>query len=425
MFLNIRPIYLVGFLFILTTERMFYELTKVNTDKMVLPLCMFLSFFFIGTYSPFVKRWFYLVAMYLAFMILESLYVYNTPFKYPHVFQKIMVLFLTFFTYGFYKRFNPKVSLAEVIIVTMIMFFANAIIVNKSAFSAASFTSHDRGFGCSTVYTLLLPFLYYFNRYFLTRQFYNLLYFLGAFALIMFLQHRTVWVAMGVAMALNIFFLRKTNYKVTFDAIVPIAIFIFLVGVFASAFILSDEKITEKLNKNFEQIMNPFEENEDGRVSTSQWRQMQWQSYWPFVEKNFIFGMRFAGFELPAQFVEHTGKLAFDDASGHHFHSVYMDRLFYQGLIGLLLMMLPPLMYLYVKVYNLRHLTIEQIVLVCFIASGITYGISYVYPDYYFAVLGLALLKIDQEMAIETHKTSKSLDNISTQSSQKEKEIYA
>jgi hypothetical protein len=397
MFLNIRPIYLLVFLFILTTERMFFELAKVNTDKIVLPLSVLLSFLFIGTYSPFVRKWFYAAVLYLIFMMLESYYTYNTFFKYPHVFQKIMVLFLVFFTYGFYKRFNPDVTLAGVIMVTMAIFFANAVIVNKSAFSAASFTSHDRGFGCSSVYTLLLPFLYYFNRYFLTRQFYNLLYFLGAFGLIMFLQHRTVWVAMGVALALNIFFLRKTNYKVTFDAIIPIAIFIFLVGLFASAFVLSDEKISHKLEKNFNQIMDPFAENEDGEVSTSQWRQMQWQSYWPFVERHYFFGMRFAGFELPAQFVEHTGKLAFDDASGHHFHSVYMDRLFYQGLLGLLLMMLPPILFFYTKIYSLHHLTIEQIVLVCFIASGITYGISYNFPEYYFAILGLGILKLEQD----------------------------
>jgi hypothetical protein len=375
---------------------MFLELTKITTDKMVLPAAVALSFLFVGNFSPFVRRWFYLALAYLLFMVLESLYLYNSPFKYPHVFQKIMVLFLVFFTYGFYKRFNPEVSLAGIIFVTMVMFFSNAATVNRSAFSAAAFTSHDRGFGCSSVYTLLLPFLYYFNRYFLTRQFYNLFYFLGAFALIMFLQHRTVWIAMAVALALNILLLRKTNYKVTFEAMVPIAIFLFLVSVFASAFVLSDEKITQKLNENFQQIMSPFEENDEGKVSTSQWRQMQWQSYWPYVEKHFIFGMRFAGFELPAQFVEHTGKLAFDDASGHHFHSVYMDRLFYQGLIGLLLMMVPPALFFYSKLYAAKHLTIEQIVLACFIASGVSYGASYVYPEYYFSVLGLAILKLEQ-----------------------------
>ena len=214
--------------------------------------------------------------------------------------------------------------------------------------------------------------------------------------MIIFFQHRTVWVAMMVALAINIILLRKTLYKVDLNSLIPVGIFLFFVSIFLSLVIFSSEEVMEKINENIEQIMNPVGSENDDEESTSEWRYVQFKSYWPFVEKYPIFGMRLAGFELPVQFYDLHGNNVFDDNTGHHFHSMYMDKLFYQGAFGLIIFMLPAIVYIIMCVLKQPYLTVTQVVLVSYVASGILYGFSYNYPDYFYGLIGFAVLKIEQ-----------------------------
>ncbi len=393
--ISIRFVYTIVFFAIIATDTEFIQMGIV-VDKIVISLGMATSILFYDKLTPFLRWWFFVLIAYSFFSIMESYYYYRTFFMYMHVFSKFMVYYLAFWVYGFYKRFD-RITIEDIVLIICVSFFIAAATVNRGAFSIAAFSINQRMFASSSVLTLVIPVLYFFNKYFATRK----IFFLGALlvilAFILFLQHRTVWVTTALALLINFVFMSKARVKVDGFSLIPIVIIGVFMSMTVTVYILSDREIMERISHSVEQIANPFGDDKDDEGSTTEWRYMQWTSYWPFVEQNFLFGMRLKGFELPVQFYNHNGVQAFEDGSGHHFHSYYMDRLFYQGILSFILFMLPAYGYLFYHFFSKKELSIEQLVLFCFCVACIFYGFSYINPFYYFGIMGYSLLKMEQD----------------------------
>ncbi|WP_157637895.1 O-antigen ligase family protein [Flexithrix dorotheae] len=361
-----------------------------NVTRAIWALAFVGSILFIREMSSYLRVYCLLAYAFVFILMLESYNNYGTFFVYPRVFSKLFMLFGVFFVYGFYKKFEEKIQLKQVVNLILIFFVLNVAIVNRDAFSLSAFAAHDRGLSASSTQLLLIPCLFYFNSYFYEKKVSYLFKFLIVIGLIGFLQYRTVWVTAAFGLLANLLFLFKSKIKITFDALIPIAIVGVIIGSIASFFIFSNETIMKKIVENIDDLMNPTSQG------TGNWRYVQFQSYWPFVLENPIIGMRFEGFELPVQFFDRD-VLAFEDGTGHHFHSNYLDKLFYFGIVGTVFFILPSFIYIFSNLFRIKNLSRDQLALTSFAIAGLVFGISYLWETHYYGTLGLTLFFLDSK----------------------------
>ncbi|WP_018478618.1 O-antigen ligase family protein [Pontibacter roseus] len=342
--------------------------------------------------QPFMRVVFVLVTLYLFALVFESYYKYGTPMVYPHVFQKLLIFYYTFFMYTFYKK-HHYFELKHVVYLVVIAFVLNIGLINSHALSISAFTNHERGVNASTMYLLVIPFLYFMGRYLIKGGlFFLVMTFVVLFAIIFF-QHRTVWVCSIIILAVYAFLVKfKGNMSVNLGKLIPVAVVMTILGIVASAFVFSIyPEIIDKFAENFSDI-----ENYD-KQGTGGWRYQQIMSYVPFIQENFVFGMRFEGFELPIQFYrDDLNAPVFEDGMGHFFHSFYVEVLFYLGAVGMLLYLMMHF-YMMKKGFGARALDENQILLLSFLSSGIVYGFSYVLPYFFYAVLGMGIAYMENK----------------------------
>lgn len=388
---HIRFLFLAGLFAVYFSDYMFFELFfgKENPqimayNKILWIATFFASALFLVKMSRAMVYWWMGCTLAVLVLALESYYRYRHFFQYPHVFSKVLMLYSIFFVYGFYKTFADKLNIRMVVGLILVFFVANMAWVNAYAFSVSAFTANDRGLLATSVYLLIIPCLYFFNAYFKTQQIFHLYAFLGVLGLIIFFQHRTVWVSTLVALVVNIVLLKRTTYRITAPALLPLGLIGSVVGLLAMIIIFSNPLILEKLLKSWDDLMNPTTQG------NGSWRWNQFVSYWPYVTRHYLLGMRFDGFELPVQFWDRD-ILAFEDGTGHHFHSTYLDKVFYLGLWGLALLFVPPIYLIAKGLSNLPLLTIDQVVMVAYVASVLAYGLSYNVNTHFYGSLGLAL----------------------------------
>ncbi|NJL14595.1 MAG: O-antigen ligase family protein [Microscillaceae bacterium] len=393
--LSLRFLYLLPLFLVLSTDAT-YDGLGFRLEKPIIVLLMLASFYFYREYKSWFRVWFCVYVLYFLALCLEGYYLYNRPLGHLHVSAKMMVCFSIFSLYGFYKRFGEKVSIKGIIFIIMTGFILNALLVNSRAFSLGAFLNHERGISSDSVYLLIIPLLYNFNTYLKEAHWTNLFSFLLVAFLIFFLQHRTVWVSSVVCLFVNFLLIRRAHLSVSLRNVLPFAMVMLILGLVASTYVLSDEKISQKISHSFAQILNPTGNDKDDEESTSEWRYQQNLAYWPFIEENPVFGMRFYGFDLPIQFYSiKDGEPVFEDGTGHHFHSLYVDRLFYQGLFGLLLLLLPMVYFLGKALIYSPRLSIEQLVLLAYFSSALIFGISYNWPTYIYGLLGYVLFRVE------------------------------
>ena len=348
-------------------------------------LTVLISFIFFYKLNRFLRFWFLVSFALILTYIFQSLYSYSNFFIYPHVFLKILSVCLVYFAY-LYAKFISLDNLKIISILIIAGIFLNLLLVNPDSFSLSAFMENERGLVQSSTYLLLIPCLYYFNNFLFTKKNLFLYIFLVLIGLIVFLQQRTVWVSLFFALFVNIVILIR-NKRISYNSIMKLTMVFVAIAVILSLTILSNEKISSRIEQHIEEIVNPISSEE----STSGWRYLQYQSYWPFIERNFFFGMRFKGFELPIQFYNpDTDAPVFDDGTGHHIHSFYVDQLFYNGLIGLT-MYLVLLFYVIVLFFKQKRIDINNLTVGIFTVSGLVYGISYDWPYFFYYVIGLCI----------------------------------
>lgn len=362
-------------------------LTKLTA--LISVIFSFYVFFKLNLYERFV-----LIPLQLIFiaLVFESFYFYNTPLRYPPVVYMISSMILAFCIYYFYSR--SKAFNIQLIMNFMVIGFALKILLFPGMISIASFLSHERGVPSASVLMILLPCLYFFNKYVEHKKIANLYIFLALFMFILYFQHRTVWVTTAFAFTINILLLnaqRLVPFRSFFIALIPLIFFLAFSVLLIAAYY---PKTLEKVEESMEQISKP-----DTEGSTSEWRIEQMKSYLPYVRDHFALGMRLKGYELPMQFyLPGTDALAFGNIEeadhGHHFHNAYFEMLFYFGVVGFFVFVAAityPLVYLLKMRLKLNPATLS---LVAYTSSSIVYGFGYVLPFYFWLILGITIFLV-------------------------------
>lgn len=398
--LDTKFIYIIPIAFALFSSEMLFSVIRVNgntTSKIISLGCTIASFLVWKNMQLYMRVWYALSIMYLSFLVLESMHNYNNnPMIYPHVLAKIFDLFIMFFIYGFYSRYPDKISFGQVAWFIFIFFILYSTTTEaRNTFTISAFVGNHRGFSSESTYLVAVPFIYFFNYYFSSKKFYSSLLFLGLIGFLFFSQQRTVWVVTGLALVVNIILMKRSNFKIDMGALTPIFILISIVAMFVSSFVLTNEEVMERLSqsaKNFSSVDN----DKDG--GTAAWRRRQAESYAPYVNQYVIGGMRFEGFELPIQFKEGVALWGGAAGGGHHFHSFYLDKLFYFGYIGLLLFVIPYLIRIIALIFFIRKfIDLEQITTACYCLTMLVYGISYDVPSYFYSILGYMFFLLERD----------------------------
>ena len=342
--------------------------------------------------APLMKRWLLLVVAALGALALESYAGWNSWMVYPHVFAKLLILFHVFAIYGLYRRFGlpPMGLLMGLLLVALI---TNLVYCHSDALSMSSFLNNERGVDVTAPMLLLLVTLYYFNQYLAKGRMPQLLAFLFGVAVIIFLQHRSVWISMGVALAINVALLglrRVEGARLSSARLLPMVLIPLFVLISGGLAALSDPHVVKRLEASIDDIQHA------DKQGTGSWRLEQFNAYLPFIEDHPIIGMRLEGFELPVQFyhlADDGGSEVpvWQDRTGHHFHSFYIDRLFYFGIAGLLLTLLVPVLLLVRRLLSPVPLPPASAACIVFSLSTLVYSFSYDWPLYFLGVLGLSL----------------------------------
>ncbi|AIZ63608.1 hypothetical protein PK28_07730 [Hymenobacter sp. DG25B] len=331
--------------------------------------------------------WFGLTLLSLFLLALESYGGWGRWFVYLHVFSKLTDFLLVFGVYAYYLRWglpNLKLLIGSIPLVLLL----NLLVFHPETFTMEGFLEQERGVSSASAFLLILPLLYYLNTYFKNGSLLALVAFFGTLSLIVFLQHRTVWVTTGIVLVIDLLLLMRTvSVRPTFKRLVPMLVLpVLVVALGGLAIVLNDEAVQKKFEQNIADIRNP------DKQGTGNFRLNQFEAYIPFLQEYPIAGMRLKGFELPIQFYHsNTGEAVWINGTGHHFHSFYVDRLFYFGLLGLLLAVGPPIYLVIKRLRQPEPMTLEAVTLVAYACGALVYGVSYNWPDYYLGLLGLAL----------------------------------
>lgn len=345
-----------------------------------------------GYMALLMKRWLFVVLAALGALALESYAGWNVWMVYPHVFAKLLVLLHVFAIYGFYRRYGlPQFGLLMGLL--LLALISNLVFCHPEALNISAFLHNERGVDVTAPMLLLLVTLYYFNEYLTKGRLTQLLAFLLGVGLIIFLQHRSVWISMGVALAMNAVLLalgQVQGARMSSARLLPMALIPFLLIISGGLAAISNPQVVKKLEASIDDIQHA------DKQGTGSWRLDQFKAYQPFMEEYPSAGMRLKGFELPVQFYH----LANDGGSevpvwhtmtGHHFHSFYIDRLFYFGIAGLLLTLLVPLLLLLRRVLSPVPMPPATASCIIFSLSTLIFSFSYDWPLYFFGVMGLSL----------------------------------
>lgn len=408
--LRFKYYYFIALFLLMLTDGLLYELVFgekgggdmssesteiVPVEKYLILLACAISLVFINKLNSFTRNWILFIFSLLIIFMLESFYTYYSFLQYPHVFSKILIYFLIPFTYLAFKDPKPEYLKYTAYFIAFV-FFLHLILFKREVLSLQSFIDTERGFTAQSTYFILLPCLFFLNVYLRDRKTIYLLLFMSIMFFIIYLQHRTVWLATIFALAINFLLIRKSDFSFPLSAFTPFIVIPLIAGFLIFSFVLStNPEVADKFVERIEDIQNVESQG------TGSWRLEQFKSYWPFIEDNLAIGMRLRGFELPIQFFHSEAGIAFfDDGTGHHFHSFYVDRLFYFGLLGIV-MVIPLVFYFINKTRGKYTLSAEQLTLVAYVSSGLIFGISYNLPGFYFGVVGMAISYIHQTYILE------------------------
>ena len=382
-------------LLVLFTDKAFFEYytldendpVLVQFDYALLGLSLGLTAWSYKWLEPLMKRWLLVVVAAIGALLLESYGGWNSWLVYPHVFRKLTVLLLVFAVYGTHRRLGlpPLPLLAGIVLLVLL---GNLAFYHPEALSEGAFLNMERGFAVGSAH-LFLPLLLLFLNWYLARgSMVSLGCFFVCLALIIFLQHRTVWISTVVALLLNTLLLRRTAGIRLVSHRLAILVLIPMIGglVGGAALVLDNPAVVNHFIENLDDIRHAEKQG------TGNWRLLQTESYVPLVLERPVLGWRLEGFELPMQFYDPASDMPmWRDGTGHHFHSFYLDRLFYFGLPGLLLVVLVPILLGWRRLRNPVPFQPESAALLAYAASLLVFGISYDWSTYHYALLGLAL----------------------------------
>ncbi|NML67717.1 hypothetical protein HHL22_21155 [Hymenobacter sp. RP-2-7] len=340
--------------------------------------------------EPLIRGWLWVVLAVIGGLMLESYANQGSWLAYPHVFSKLFMLLILLGTYTFYRRFGLP-SLGQVVSVLVLVLIANLLVFHRDSLSLSAFAENERGFASSSAYLFLPVALYCLNRYLAKGSLLLLLGFFMSLVFILFLQHRSVWIATVIAVPIDLLLLRRAGgVRFSFNKILLlIALPVGLGSLGVGAIVLNNPEVITRMQTNVEDMANA------DKQGTGSWRLKQLESYLPLVYERPIAGWRLEGFEVPMQFYDPSNdQPMWADRTGHHFHNFYLDRAFYFGILGILLVLLVPVIRVAQRLLQRGPLRTDTALLMAYFISLLVFSASYDWSTYHFALLGLMLAAI-------------------------------
>lgn len=326
-------------------------------------------------------------------MVFESLNKYNTPFQQFTLFTVLFPVVYTIFIKYILRIYNLDILefIAKFYIFTylvIMVFYGRGFSFSLESVDMddyGPFSGDSRIVHARSIFTMIIPLLYYMHRYIVTRKWICLATFLFCFVVILLHQHRSVWSSALVAVFFyflsslitgKIEITRFTNLAL--GSVVAIGVAIFFLSNFVPGFI-------DFLADRFSEILDPTRDE-----GTGSFRQMQRLTYYPMFLERPIFGWTFEGFELQNPLVDW-----WPEKTGQHFHEGYIEMLYYHGIVGIVLKY-SFLLYMIVKAFS-RKLSDESIILVAFSISGLVFSFSYVLPLVFWGHVGMCLYYLEKD----------------------------
>jgi O-antigen ligase len=230
--------------------------------------------------------------------------------------------------------------------------------------------------------------LYCLNRYLTHGGLLLLLCFFFCLPLILFLQHRSVWIATAVAIPIDLWLLRRAAAaRFSFSKLSMLVVLPALLGSLGvMMLVLDNPEVVTRMQTNVEDLANA------DKQGTGSWRLKQLESYLPLVQERPLVGWRLEGFELPMQFYDPSSdQPMWPDRTGHHFHNFFLDRAFYFGIIGIAMVLLVPLVRIGRRLWQPGAMRPDTALLIAYFGSLLVFSASYDWSTYHFGLLGLLL----------------------------------
>jgi hypothetical protein len=399
--INLRFLLVLPLLAVLATNAAFWEFIygpQVDQEPEGVKLYTYLlfalsvaSFVFYGRYmEPLVRNWMLVVMAAIGGLMLESYADQGSWMAYPHVFSKLFVLLIMFGVYAFHRRFGLP-SMSQVIGALTFVLLANLLVFHRDSLSLSAFAENERGFGSAAAYLFVPVALYCLNRYLTHGNILMLLSFFVCLPLIIFLQHRSVWIATAIAVPLDLFLLLRTpGARFSFTKVVMLVGLPAILGSLGvTMVVLNHPEVVTRMQKNVEDMANA------DKQGTGSWRLKQIESYMPLVYDRPVAGWRLEGFEVPMQFYDPSNdQPMWANRTGHHFHNFYLDRAYYFGIIGILMVLLVPLIRVGQRLLQRGPMRADTALLISYFGCLLVFGASYDWSTYHFGLLGLLLAAV-------------------------------
>jgi hypothetical protein len=396
--INLRFILILPLLAVLATNAAFWEFIygpQIDQEPEGIKLYTYLLFalsvasiVFYGRYmEPLIRKWMYVVLACIGGLMLESYADQGSWMAYPHVFSKLFVLLIMFGIYAFHRRFGLP-SMSQLIWALVFVLLANLLVFHRDSLSLSAFAENERGFGSAAAYLFVPVTLYCLNRYLTHGNILMLLSFFVCLPLIIFLQHRSVWIATAIAVPLDLLLLLRTpGAKFSFTKVVMLVALPAILGSLGvTMVVLNNPEVVTRMQTNVEDMANA------DKQGTGSWRLKQIESYMPLVYDRPVAGWRLEGFEVPMQFYDPSNdQPMWADRTGHHFHNFYLDRAYYFGIIGILMVLLVPLIRVGQRLLQRGPMRADTALLIAYFGCLLAFGASYDWSTYHFGLLGLLL----------------------------------
>ncbi len=334
-------------------------------------------------------------------LVLQSLYQYNSFFQEFTMFTVLYpVIFALFIKYicriydldllGFISKFYIAMYIIFMVIYGRGFSFSLDTVVMTDY---GPFSGDTRIIHANSILMMIIPFLWYLNKFITEKKTSFLLPCLFCLGVIVIHQHRSVWSCAIVALSFYIVSEIRANrqaisyvMQLFFSAIFfAVICYIFITNLFPG--------FLNFLGDRFSEIFDPAKEG-----STGNFRIKQRETYFKLFLQKPIFGWTYKGFEMPNPLVDW-----WPAGSGQHFHEGYMEMLFYHGIIGLLFKY-SILIYFLVAIWN-KRLSSQTRVLIAFGISGFLFSFNYVLPIIFWGHVGLCLYYIEKDKAAATQLT--------------------
>ncbi len=336
------------------------------------------------------------IAIFAALMVklvLESLYVFDSFFQQLTMFYVLFPVVFALFIKSVCRMYDLDVLgfLAKFYLLTYVVFMV--WYGRGFSFSLAEIEMNDYGpfsgdgriIHSSKIYMMIIPFLWYLNRFIKTTKFKYLLPVAFCFIVILIHQHRSVWSCTIISLLMYLGLSVRANFK-TVPKIYSIAIGSTLVLLLAYFFISNlVPGFIDFMSDRFSEIFDPNKVD-----STGKFRADQRETYFKLFLQRPIFGWTFEGFEMPNPLVDW-----WPEKTGQHFHEGYMEMLFYHGLVGFIFKF-SLFGYIAVRAFN-RKLKSETMIMISFCLSGLLFSFNYVLPLVFWAHMGLCLYYIEKD----------------------------